>query len=305
MDIRYIHYIRTIAKLGSISLAANELFISQPSLSQRLRQYEDDLGYPIFFRTQKGLVLTREGEIFLKTARQIENLERSMRQQLADDSEHPVGTVRFGLSASRAPVLLPLILSQLQQHYPGIEVQIEEGRTKQLESVLKMGTIDLAFLVPPLKDDSIECHIFSKEEIVLAVPKVYNTRSRSHPSQGSLPWINLKDLSEYPFLLYDSNNRLCDFTKQLFLKEQFLPVSHQTFKDIRVLIGLARAGMGILVLPEAYADPKYELDYYSIGPQGSFRSLGLGYPPGLYRSKATECFAQFFINLLNRKQSTI
>ena len=72
MDIRYIHYIRTIAKLGSISLAANELFISQPSLSQRLRQYEDDLGYPIFFRTQKGLVLTREGEIFLKTARQIE-----------------------------------------------------------------------------------------------------------------------------------------------------------------------------------------------------------------------------------------
>ena len=306
MDLRYIHYITTIARLGSISLAANELFIAQPSLSQRLKRYEDELGHPIFTRTPKGLVLTREGEIFLETARQMERLERSMRQRLEDTSDDYLsGTVVFGLSASRALVLLPLVLPKLKELYPGIKIKVEEGRTKQLVSILKMGNIDLAFMIPPLSDNSVDCQVFTKEEILLAVPKAYGTRSLAHAREGSIPWITLEELSQYPFLLYDDSNRLCDFTRELFLKEGFSPRESQTFKDISVLIGLASAGMGILILPEMFTDRKYNLDYYSIGPKGCFRPLGLAYPPGFYRSRATCCFARLMIDILLEEQKKI
>ena len=85
MDIKNIRYLFAIEELKSISAAAKRLYISQPTLSQFLKKYEDDLGYPIFIRTKQGLKLTREGTVFLDTAREILRLERDMRSRLADD----------------------------------------------------------------------------------------------------------------------------------------------------------------------------------------------------------------------------
>ena len=106
MDIKNIRYLFAIEELKSISAAAKRLYISQPTLSQFLKKYEDDLGYPIFIRTKQGLKLTREGTVFLDTAREILRLERDMRSRLADEAGTVSGSVIFAVSAQRAPLSL-------------------------------------------------------------------------------------------------------------------------------------------------------------------------------------------------------
>ena len=215
MDIKNIRYLFAIDELKSISAAAKRLYISQPTLSQFLKKYEDDLGYPIFIRTKQGLKLTREGTVFLDTAREILRLERDMRSRLADEAGTVSGSVIFAVSAQRAPFLMPQVLPEFYRKYPQVTVEIVEGRTKDLEEKLQKGTIDLGILVPPLSDSGICCEVFMDEEILLAVPKGMELPANVHREPGRIPWVDPAGLAECPFLLYDINNRLHDFAMEL------------------------------------------------------------------------------------------
>lgn len=304
MDLKYIHYLETIAMVKNISAAARQLYISQPTLSQCLKKYEDDLGYPIFARTKQGLRLTREGEIFMDTALKMKNLERSMENQLNDTSHMVSGKVIFGVSAHRAPFLLPSILPEVRRQYPNITVEIVEGRTRELEYDLLVGRIDVGILIPPLQSRDIPHDIFLEEEIFLAVPKAYDTQQFAHMREGNMPWMSLDSLKNYPFLLHDSRNRLFEFTQELFAKESFTPKESSTFRSIATVSSLAAAGMGVTLLPETFVTANDQLDYYSIGPKGYFRPLALGYPPNFYRSHTTRMFSELVVRLLKEEHET-
>lgn len=303
MDIKNISYLFAIDELKSISAASKRLFISQPSLSQFLKKYEDDLGYPIFIRTKQGLKLTYEGEIFLDTARNMLQLEHDMRRRLADQSGQMSGTIVFALSVQRAPFLLPHVLPEFNRRFPDVTVKIVEGRTKILEHELQKGTIDLGILVPPLINQSLPCETLLEEELVLAIPKSMPVNSLAHRTPGRLPWMELAQLEDCKFLLYDINNRMCDFIDELFDRCQFRPARSMTFRNLTVIARLASAGMGITFLPETYIDPSYELNYYSVGEHGCFRPIALGYPSSRYRSCAVRQFSKLLKESLQAEQA--
>ena len=296
------HSIGSIEELKSISAAAKRLYISQPTLSQFLKKYEDDLGYPIFIRTKQGLKLTREGAVFLDTAREILRLERDMRNRLADQAGAVSGAVIFAVSAQRAPFLMPQVLPEFYRKYPQVTVEIVEGRTKDLEEKLQKGTIDLGILVPPLSDSGICCEVFMDEEILLAVPKGMELPANVHREPGRIPWVDPAGLAECPFLLYDINNRLHDFAVELFSRYGFKPANQRTYRNLTLIARLASAGLGITFLPETFADPSYRLDYYSIGEEGCFRPLALGFPSAKYRSGAVARFAELLKETLLAEQ---
>ncbi len=302
MDVKNIRYLFAIEELGSISAAAKRLYISQPTLSQFLKKYEDDLGYPIFIRTAQGLKLTWEGTVFLDTAREILRLERDMKNRLADESGDISGSVAFAVSAQRAPFLMPQVLPEFYRKYPQVTVEIVEGRTKDLEEKLQKGSIDLGILVPPLSNSSLCCEVFMDEEILLAVPAGMELPVLPHREPGRIPWVDPAGLSECQFLLYDINNRLYDFANDLFARYGFRPANQRTFRNLTLIARLASAGLGITFLPETFADPSYRLDYYSIGETGCFRPLALGYPYARYRSNAVTRFAALLKETLLAEQ---
>ncbi|MDD3251125.1 MAG: LysR family transcriptional regulator [Lachnospiraceae bacterium] len=304
MDIKNIHYLFALEELGNMSVVASRFYISQPTLSQFLKKYEDYLGKPIFFRTKEGLKLTQEGEIFLDTARQMIKAEQDMKNHLADLSDMMSGSITLALSSQRAPILLPIFLPEFTQKYPNISIRVVEGHTKDMEFKLQRGEINLAILVPPLSNPALPCEPFLEEEIFLAVPKSMPFHAEIHRNPGCIPWVDPKQLSGYPFLMYDITYRLYDFTRELFDQYQIQPSRSFTFKNITMVAKLASNGMGITVLPETFVDLNYDLDYYSIGPGGSFRSLALGYPPYSYRSNAVKRFAQVLIESVRSNQET-
>lgn len=303
MDIKNIHYLFALEEYGNVSAASSKLYISQPTLSQFLKKYEEYLGYTIFIRTKEGLKLTQEGRVFLDTARQIIKLEQDMQARLADTSDKMTGEITFALSAQRGLSVLPLVLPKFTRQYPNITVNIMEGHTKSLEYQLQKGDISLAFLVPPLNNPALPCEVFMKEEMFLAVPKSISMDLEVHQSPGRIPWVDLtKSMEQYLFILADTSYRTRDFTNEVFQRYDFVPQKTMTFRNINLLAKLASSGMGITILPETFIEPEYALDYYSIGEKGCFRSLALGYPPYGYRSAAVQKFADMLIEELRQRQ---
>lgn len=301
MDIKNIDYLFALEELGSVSAASKRLYIAQPTLSQFLKKYEEYLGYPIFLRTKSGLKLTSEGKLFLDTARQMIALEQEMRNRLSDISDAMSGTVVFALSSQRAPFVLPLVLPEFSRRYPNVTIKIVEGRTKDLEYRLQHGDINCGLLIPPLHNPALDYEVFMKEEILLAAPKNLSLEQHLHYRPGQIPWIDIRDLDAQTFLLHDTSNRLRDFSNELFRSYDFQPSKSMEFKNMVLLSRLASAGMGLVFLPETFIDPSYQLNYYSIGPEGAFRSLALGYPSG-YRPTSVVRFSDMLKDVLLSKQ---
>ena len=306
MDLKNIDYLFALEECGNVSAASNKLYISQPTLSLFLKKYEEYLGYKIFIRTKEGLKLTEEGQLFLDTARQILRLEEDMKARLADTSDKMTGTITFALSSQRALSVLPLVLPKFTRQYPNVTMEIVEGHTKKLEYLLQKGNISLAFLVPPLNNPMLPCEVFMEEEMFLAVPKGMEMGLEVHQNQGRIPWVDLgHSLERHLFILADPSYRTRDFTNEVFQRYQFVPSRTMTFGNINLLAKLASSGMGITILPETFIDPIYNLDYYSIGEKGCFRSLALGYPPFGYRSAAVRKFAEMLTQELCAKHEQL
>lgn len=299
MELKEIQYILGIAEWGSISKAAQHLYIAQSSLSQFLKNYEAQCGYTLFFRTPQGLKPTHEGDLYIHTARQISRLQRNLNNHLLELSQLKRGKVIFSLSSFRSPFLLPLVIPTFRLRYPNIEVSIVEAHMGKQERLLAEGRADLAFLSLPLENQDIPCLEIMEEEILLAAPCSHPILKEAKKNQdtGRL-WVEFSSLNDREFLLYSINHRLSDFSDRMFETYGIRPRVSQTHDNFETLIRLAEAGMGLTFIPETYIDPRRELVYLSLGPAGQFRTLVLGFPPSGYLSKAAQAFSDLVVEKL-------
>lgn len=292
MELKEIQYILAIAECGSISKAAQKLYIGQPSLSQFLKNYEVQCGYPLFIRTPRGLVPTKEGDLYIQTAKQITRLQRNLNNQLMELSNLKLGKVVFALSSFRSPYLLPLVIPAFRERYPNIEISITEAHMRKQEQLLADGRVDVGFLSLPLKNKDIPYLEIIQEEIFLAVPRNHPLLKQAHPYAGSRHmWIDIRSLDNQDFLLYSINHRLSDFSDSIFDAWNLTPKVVQIHDSFETLIRLAEVGMGVTFIPEFYIDSRQDLVYLSLGQEGQFRTLVLGYPTVGYLAKATQAFA--------------
>ena len=107
-----------IAQAGSVSKAAQGLYLSQPAVSRSLKRLEEDLGAQLFDREAVPLRLTQAGERYLRYVRENQERERRLRQDLAQLEREPSGTVRVGLNFWRSSLVLPRVLPAFQRRYP-------------------------------------------------------------------------------------------------------------------------------------------------------------------------------------------
>ena len=149
MDLKELNYIVTVANEGSISRAAEKLFMAQSSLSQAVRLFEQDLGTPIFVRTARGVRPTSAGEAFIFHARQILQQYQEARSEASDIENLKGGTVIFGISTYRGTYLLPPVLKKFHALYPRVHVEICEMDSIDLENKILEGLLDLALIAAP------------------------------------------------------------------------------------------------------------------------------------------------------------
>ena len=165
MNLKQAQYVKTIAECGSITAAAKKLFVSQPSLSQMLRQLEQETGLPIFDRSTSPMRLTYAGEKYLQAAERIIAANAELDSQLREIRQEHSGRLRLGISVTRAMQVMPLVLRIFQQQYPNVTLQMTESGSGTLEELLRTGQIDLALAALESTSPSLAYELIEKETI--------------------------------------------------------------------------------------------------------------------------------------------
>lgn len=236
LDLYRLFYI--VAKEGSISKAANILFISQPAITLQIKKLESELGVSLFTRTKHGVVLTEEGNIlfeYIKVAMDnIINGENALSNLKNLDS----GIIRIGASTTVCRHIVMPYLEKFHEMYPKIEIQIVNNLTTNLVKELRNGNLDILFLNLPMNEskDLKVIPIFDVQDIFVGNKKFYDL------TKGKL---SLKELKKYPLIFQKlpSNTRayLNNYLKanDIDLKPQLEVVSYNLIMD------LVSAGFGI------------------------------------------------------------
>ena len=167
MNTRHAQIVLTIVRFGSITAAAKALYITQPTLSQTLKQIETQLGEPIFERGRAPLELTPAGELYVQAARRIVQIETQLDEAIAALHGRQEGTLRLGMTAGRSCELLPQILPDYQCAYPEVRLEVYEGSASMLEQKLSSHEIDLAFFCGDTRRQDFTYRMIGSEEVVL------------------------------------------------------------------------------------------------------------------------------------------
>lgn len=171
MNIKQARYIQTIAQEGSITAAAKALYISQPSLSQMLRQVEEELGVALFNRSVSPFQITYAGEVYLQAAATILAANEHMENQLRDIKAENGGRLRLGISVQRAMQVLPVVLPQFVLRYPKVEIELFEEGSARLEELIVKGQVDLAIAAIESTSPNLAYELIEKEVIGIIAGK--------------------------------------------------------------------------------------------------------------------------------------
>jgi len=261
MDLRQIRYFVAVAEEGSFTAAARRLNISQPPLSMQIKALEDALGARLFERAHRGICLTEAGRVFLEQARLTLSQLASAVQlaKLAERGEAGLLRIAFTGSVPLVPGFARLVRT-FRAQFPLARLEIVHMPTGQQLQVLEERRIDIGLLRPAPQfhpPEHLQFLPFWKDELRVAM-------ASDHPLAGRKGRIAIKDLARYPLVLFprEISCGLHDQTIELFNRAGLVPRVAQEAREGATIVGLVAAGVGISLLPDAYARLRTEGVYF-------------------------------------------
>ncbi|GFH42327.1 LysR family transcriptional regulator [Lactococcus hodotermopsidis] len=151
METRHLHYFLTVAKLGNITRAAEQLHITQPTLSRQLIDLEKQLGTSLLIRGKRQITLTAAGVLFQQRASQILAILDKTRNDLLETKEIPAGTVTIGVVETTIAQFLAKKIADFHDHYPQIRIDLYNADGDDNREKLDRGELDMALLIEPVE----------------------------------------------------------------------------------------------------------------------------------------------------------
>ncbi len=243
-------YIRTIAQCGSITAAAKKLFVSQPSLSQMLRQIEQEAGLPLFDRSVTPLRLSYAGEKYLQAAERILTATEELENQLREIRQENAGRLRLGISVTRGMQVLPKVVPLFNQMYPNVKLELTESGSGNLEKLLQEGRIDLALAA--LESTSVNMVYELIEQEVIGILAGRDTAlARRFPSGTP---IALADAQGDSFVILTSSHSSRIIQDKLFRRNGMNPHILLETDSLEVGRRVAVEAGACMLLPNIYID---------------------------------------------------
>lgn len=233
--------------------AADQLFISQSSLSKHIKSLERELGVELFNRTTRHVRLTEHGRVFLPFARKLASTAHDAEAALsyATDNERRV------LDIGSIPVMVPYgitdLLHRFEHDHPNVRLKITEGEAEQLKDLLRKRAIDLAFIrewsdgTDHDEDAEFATSVFAKDRLAAVLPISHPLASRSS--------IRLSDLANDEFLLLPQGTVMNVLITDACAADGFVPEVRYRGSRAENIIDLVSRGMGVSLLmrtPAAY-----------------------------------------------------
>ena len=241
MEMHQLRYVVAVAHAGNFSRAAEHCHVSQPSLSQQILKLEEELGERLFDRMKREAKLTPHGEAFLPRAVRILEEVDAAKREACDAHSLLRGRLIVGVLPTIAPYLLPKVLVDFAEKFPGVEIVVHEDTTARLLKLLRAYEIDLALASRPIQDQRMEVSDLFTEELKLALPPGHPfTRKRT---------VRLADLEKEPFIVMKEGHCLGDQVLNFCERRDLKPTINFRSAQLETIQALVRSGVGISLVP--------------------------------------------------------
>lgn len=197
MDLQLLRSLVAVADSGSITEAADQIGLTQPALSRRLQQLEEQLGAELLSRGRKGAQLTEIGRLVESEARILIARYDHMREQVRAHQGLEGGTVRIGGGATAVSFLLPKAIASFQNHHPVVKFQLKEAGSNEVAEDVLNGHLELGLVTLPVKTRDLTVWPLLTDRIVLVSP-------RQHPLTRKQP-ISASDLDGLSFVGFEAD----------------------------------------------------------------------------------------------------
>ena len=197
----------TTARLASFTKAAEELSITQPTVSSQIKQLSKVIGLPLFEQIGKQLYLTDAGKELLRTCREVFSSLDNFEMKIADFKGTKEGKLRLSVITT-ATYFIPRILGLFCQDYPSIDVSLQVTNHQQMRSRMQKNEDDLYILSQPPEDIDLKSESFIENPLVVVVRKDHPLVERTN--------IPLADLQPYPFIMRESGSGTRQAVEKLF-----------------------------------------------------------------------------------------
>lgn len=246
MDTQTLRTFLLLANLKNFTQTAEQLFVAQSTVTNRIADLESELGKSLFLRNKRNVTLTDEGLIFEQYAKRMLELEQAAFQEM-NSVKHFTNSLHIGTTNTIYECYLYPKIRQWLENHPQDALKVTIGHSHELLRGLQDGIIDIVYCYTPLMKNGFSCEVFAADELIL----VTDARHNEYPDG-----IKKEDLSH-------SNYLFCNFALQevgSFIRELFPP--HYPFRfeidnSTKLLPYLLDIG-GMSFLPESLASPYLE-----------------------------------------------
>lgn len=305
LNLREIAYVIEVAETENFTKAAAKLYMSQPSLSQAIIRIEDRLGVQLFERKRGKVMLTSEGQQFIKMGRQILSAAQYFESEIIDIDSQRIGTLTVGTPPLLGSYIIPHIVREYRKVYPKINLKLREENSQRLEECLVKGEVDLAILPIAVREPQIKYDVLFKSRMVVIMSKDSDMNKFAYDAGEKYKCIDLHNCANAPFLIGNLGQRIRYATELIFQRADIIPEIAMHSRNIETIRHLAAAGVGLAIIPECYIcdgvcnckkiscrhSTKDIANYYYLPEeQDYFWEVAMAYNQSGYLSKASESF---------------
>ena len=156
MELRLLRYFLTVAKEQSFTKAAEQLHITQPTLSRQMAAFEEELGVTLFIRSGKKISLTEEGILLKRRALEILNLEEKTLEELKGKEDVVEGTITIGCGEFAAVETLAEICKTYKEKYPLVQIVLHTATADTVYEMMNKGLVDIALFLEPVDTEGLD-----------------------------------------------------------------------------------------------------------------------------------------------------
>lgn len=282
MELRHLRSFVAVAEALHFRRAAARLGVSQPALSQQIKQLEEELGAALFERLPSGVRLTAAGEVFRGHAsRSLEDAQAGQRAVRAL-SGLAAGSLRVGYLPSLRGLVVPAVAAVLGRH-PGVQAQAEEGVARRVERQVADGKLDVGISYAPTRAPDVEAEALLESRLGLVVPA-------QHPLRGAGA-VALARLADEPFALLSRGLRARAAIDVYCARARFSPHIVLESNAVAAVLAAVREGLAVTLLPDPVFAGAGRLPVLRLTPAPAAHLAVLLWRRGAPRSAAAEAFA--------------
>lgn len=239
-----------VAKEGSISKAAELLFITQPAVSRSIRQLEEKSKCTLFFRTPKGVKLTKEGEILYQYIEQAFNFIYLGEKKLAEVKELEKGEITIGVGDTICKHYLLPHLKNFNHLYPGVRIHVRNHTTPIIIDLLKKGKIDLGIANLPIEDYGLSVHkVIEIQDCFIVGEKFKELAAKP---------VSITEVVNYPMLLLEKGSNSRVFIEKYLAQNHIAIQPEIELGNFELLVQFAMIDFGVACVIKNFIS--YELE---------------------------------------------